>query len=326
VRDILAPNEALFRLLPGGKLISIVIVNWNSGKFLENCVLSLLKNAGGCEIIVVDNASADSSLQFIARTEADIKVLRNDRNMGFAAANNLGWRASKGSRILFLNPDIECLPESISRLSQQLAADHTVWAIGGHLVSPSGKSQAGFNVKAFPTVGRVVAEMLFLDEIWPAHLSFRRTASSQLAVDVDQPAAACLMVARTALEAVGGFDETFRPAWFEDVDLCRRIRDLGGRIQYHPAARFLHHGGHSLSQMTRERFLESFHTNQIRYFRKHHGRRSAGRVKRWIVVGLLLRSAVSIVRALAPRETRLSSARTFWKAARHIRKTLEDES
>jgi GT2 family glycosyltransferase len=170
--------------------------------------------------------------------------------------------------------------------------------------------------------------MLFLDEIWLASFRSRadRLAPSTFAVDVDQPAAACLMVTRTALEAVGGFDEAFRPAWFEDVDLCRRIRDQGGRIQYHPAARFRHQGGHSLSQLSRQGFLELFHTNQIRYFRKHHGPRTASRVKRWVVFGLLLRSVLSIARKPARDESRIASARTFWKAARRIGEIREGES
>jgi len=96
------------------------------------------------------------------------------------------------------------------------------------------------------------------------------------------------MVARTALDAIGGFDEIFSPAWFEDVDLCRRIRNQGGRIQYQPGARFIHHGGYSLRRMRRQDFLVLFHTNQIRYFNKHHGPRTASRVKRWVILGLLL--------------------------------------
>jgi GT2 family glycosyltransferase len=302
------------------KLISVVIVNWSSGQLLENCVRSLRKNAEDCEIVVVDNASIDSSLRFTVEGGAQIRILRNDRNIGFAAANNIGWRAGKGAFVLFLNPDTECLPGSVSRLAQALAADGAVWAVGGHLVGLSGESQTGFNVRTFPTVGRVAAEMLFLDEIWPGTWRPRagRAASGSSPLDVDQPAAACLMVTRAALETAQGFDEAFCPAWFEDVDLCRRIRDLGGRIQYHPEARFLHHGGHSLSLLSRRSFLESFHTNQIRYFLKHHGPRSAGRAKKWIVLGLLLRSALSFAFPPARGESRVSSAKAYWKAARHI--------
>lgn len=308
-------------------MASIVIVNWNSGSLLESCVRSLLRYAGGCQIIIVDNASEDSSLHFAEGIGGDLSILRNDRNAGFAAGNNLGWHACSGDVILFLNPDTECLPDSIERLEQTLQTDPAVWAVGGRLVAPSGKSRPAYHAHTFPSVGSVAAEMLLLDEIWPSHPWSRaiRTDSATPAVDVDQPAAACLMVTRTALESIGGFDEDFSPAWFEDVDLCRRIRNRGGRIQYQPGARFLHLGGHSLTRLSRQAFLEIFHTNQIRYFKKHHGLKTAAQVKKWIAAGLLLRSALSLARPLAPDLSRRAAAGVFWNAARYVQQLREVE-
>jgi N-acetylglucosaminyl-diphospho-decaprenol L-rhamnosyltransferase len=301
-------------------VISIVIVNWNSGSLLESCIRSLLKHAVGCETVIVDNASTDSSLKFAADIRGNIAILCNDRNVGFAAGNNLGWNACKGDMILFLNPDTECLPESIRCLEQTLKTDKAVWAVGGKLIDPSGKPQDQYSARSFPSVSSVAAEMMLLDEIWPSNPWSRttRTGEISMAMDVDQPAAACLMAKRAALEAVGGFDEDFRPAWFEDVDLCRRIRDRGGRIQYQPRALFLHHGGHSTAVLSRQDFLEIFHTNQIRYFRKHHGLGAATRVKRWILCGLMLRRTLSYVYPLVPGRSRSASARIFRNAARNI--------
>ncbi len=309
-------------------MISIVIVNWNSGALLENCIRSLLACSVECPIVIVDNASEDSSMNFLDKTGKDILVLRNSRNAGFAAANNLGWRKSKGDIVLFLNPDIECLPGSVRSLEQALTADPAIWAVGGRLISPSGRSQTGFNVRSFPTIGSVAAEMFFLDEIWPGnpwshsvHLK-----DSGRPVDVDQPAAACLMVLRSALEAIGGFDEAFYPAWFEDVDLCMRIRARGGRILFQPNARFLHHGGYTLGRISRQDFLESFHTNQIRYFRKHYGARAASRV-RWIVsLGLFLRSGLSLLHSPHAEMSRAAASRSFRNAARRIYRLCEEVS
>jgi len=305
-----------------GAKAAVVVVNWNSGDFLSRCVYSLLRNAEGRQIIVVDNASEDSSLQFLPSLSSNVTLVRNRENVGFAAANNLGWRASKEAFILFLNPDTECFPGSVGRLEQTLIDDKTIWAAGGRLISPSGQTQFGFNVRCFPTLGSVVAEMLLIDEIWKGNPWTRHNpipvTDNSSVIDVDQPAAACLMTSRAALEAVGGFDETFRPAWFEDVDLCRRIRNLGGRIVYQPDARFLHQGGLSLRHITGEAFLECFHTNQIRYFAKHHGTRMAARVRNVISIGLLIRGALSLVHPLVHNASRADSARTFWKAARHI--------
>ncbi len=304
-------------------MVSIVIVNWNSGGFLERCVRSLLENAAGSEIVIVDNDSSDSSLRF-AEGIQKLRVLHNSSNLGFAAANNVGWRAATGARVLFLNPDTECYPESVNRLEQTLAVDDGIWAAGGQLVSLSGQPQTRYNAR-FPSPGSVAAEMLFIDEIWPSNpwSAPIRQDNSMREMDVDQPAAACLMVSRKALEKIDGFDEEFRPAWFEDVDLCRRIRSLGGRIRFQPQARFLHHGGYSLQQLSRLEFLEFFYRNQIRYFHKHHGSHAAKRVQRLISMGLFIRSAVSMIHSLAPGESRTASARTFWRVARQISKKAE---
>jgi N-acetylglucosaminyl-diphospho-decaprenol L-rhamnosyltransferase len=301
-------------------VVSIVIVNWNSGSLLESCIRSLLRYAGECQIVIVDNASEDSSLHCAEKIGGGLSILRNDRNAGFAAGTNLGWRACRGDVILFLNPDTECLPDSINRLEQTLKTDRAVWAVGGRLVARSGSSRAAYNAYTFPSIGSVAAEMLLLDEIWPSHPWSRalRPDSATVAIDVDQPAAACLMVTRTALESIGGFDEDFSPAWFEDVDLCRRIRNGGGRIQYHPGARFLHLGGYSLNHLSRQAFLETFHTNQIRYFKKHHGLKTAARVKKWIAAGLLLRSVLSFAHPLIPNMSRRAAAGVFWNAGRSV--------
>jgi GT2 family glycosyltransferase len=127
------------------------------------------------------------------------------------------------------------------------------------------------------------------------------------------------MVRRRVLADLGGFDESFHPAWFEDVDLCRRIRDAGGRIVYEPSAEFLHHGGASLKHLARERFLQYYHGNQLRYFLKHHGPGDEARVRRLVWWGMLLRAGVSLLRPVVPNASRAASARTFWRTAQHFR-------
>jgi len=296
---------------------------------LENCVRSLLQHAEGCELVVVDNASEDGSVDFADQLTHPPTVLRNDKNLGFAAANNLGWRFSKGELVLFLNPDTECRRGSVEALAGLFAESPSIWAAGGKLLHSSGEHQAGFNVRAFPSVGSIAAEMLMLDEIWPQNpwsRRYRMTDSDfQTKRDVDQPAAACLMVRRNVLEALDGFDEGFHPAWYEDVDLCRRIRKAGGRILFQPDARFVHHGGVSLSRLRPEEFLKYYHTNQLRYFAKHHGERAARRVRRFAVAGLYLRALLSWI-GISPRIAgRAAPARAFREVARHLLKTRGGE-
>ncbi len=302
-------------------MISVVVVNWNSGPLLAGCVSSILRHAPHCEVVIIDNNSTDSSLEFVAGLPVQPVIVRNRQNLGFAAACNQGWRSSKGDTLLFLNPDAECLPGAVDRLSKSLELEAGTWAAGGCLQDRSGNRQPGFNVRSFPTVGAVAAEMLLLDEIWP-----RNPWSSRYRMagwdhssrrDVDQPAAACLMVRRTALERIGGFDERFRPAWFEDVDLCKRIHDGGGRIVFEPDARFVHHGGVSLRSLSQEDFLRFYHTNQVLYFEKHHGSGTARRVRRLVITGLYLRSLIACVSPLRGMRAH-ASALAFRKAAKDL--------
>jgi len=301
-------------------MISIVVVNWNSGELLERCVHSLLRNAPDCEIVLIDNASHDPSLNFVEGVERELLVMRNSRNAGFAAANNQGWRAAHGDPILFLNPDAEAQPGSITALAQRIKGDPQMWAVGGRLLDDTESKETSASVRAFPSIAAVAAEMLLLDEVWPRNPWTRRYRMAEWnhdsARDVDQPAAACLMVRRSALESLGGFDEDFWPAWFEDVDLCRRIRTAGGRIGFEPRAIFSHHGAVSLGSLTAEEFMRFYYGNMIRYFMKHNGAKAAARVRRLIVAGLYLRACAAILRVPFPSRAGAKPPGAYWRVAR----------
>jgi len=303
-------------------MISVVVVNWNSGRFLEKCVVSLCNHAAECEMIVVDNASDDGSADFIASSDPGLIFIQNAENAGFAAANNAGWRRSRGDPILFLNPDVECTRDAIGQLERAILQETAFWACAGRLLPAAGARQTHDYVRRLPTVSSVAAEMLLLDEIWPGNpwtRRYRMTGEDFGRIrEVEQPAAACLMVRRSALECISGFDERFSPAWFEDVDLCKRIRDAGGKILLQPAARFFHHGGYSLNRLSYGKFLEHYHTNQIRYFAKNYGRRESRRVRGFVIAGMHLRAGISIFRSLLKGSTRAESFRVFRTAARHF--------
>ncbi len=306
-------------------MISVVIVNWNSGIRLEKCVASLLRCAPGCEIVIVDNASDDHSADFALAIRPSPVLVRNTTNLGFAAANNAGWRRSGGDFVLFLNPDVECTESAVDSLCQALARSPSFWACAGRLVPCSTSVRSESGLRRLPTVLSVAAEMLLLDKIWSRNPWTARygTQGEYLRGDreVEQPPAACIMFRRSALEAVDGFDEAFIPAWFEDVDLCKRIRDKGGRILFVPAAQFRHYGGYSLDKLPYAKFLEYYHSNQIRYFAKHHGAQSAGQVRRLVIAGMRLRAALSLLHPLVKGSTRAQSYQFFSSAARHFSET-----
>jgi N-acetylglucosaminyl-diphospho-decaprenol L-rhamnosyltransferase len=302
-------------------MISVVIVNWNSGDLLGRCLSALARFAPDCRAVVVDNASDDGSWQPAGGSE-DARLIRNAENRGFAAACNQGWRAVDGDPVLFLNPDTEACDAAIPGLAASLGRRQEAWAAAGQLVGPAGEPQKGFNVRRFPTIASVAADALLLEEIWPGNPWSRRLRMDDEALDsecdVEQPAAACLMVRRSALEALNGFDERFHPAWFEDVDICRRIHARGGRIRFVPEARFMHVGGSSLRRLPFGEFLWHFNRNRIRYFEKHHGEASAARVRRLLIAGMRLRALAASLGAAPGNTSKTEAAQAFRETARRL--------
>jgi N-acetylglucosaminyl-diphospho-decaprenol L-rhamnosyltransferase len=303
-------------------MISVVVVNWNAGTLLGGCIRSLREHAPDSEVVVVDNASADDSLREVAEWGAPVRLIRNTRNEGFAGGCNIGWRIATCASVLFLNPDAEATPGATAALERCLAEHGDAWAASGLLVSPDGLPQAGFNIRTFPNLASVAAEAFLLHRLWPSNpwTARHRMSTSDLRTprDVEQPAAACLVVRRAALERLGGFDEGFHPAWWEDVDLCRRIHSAGGKIRFEPAARFIHHGASSLRRLSLEDYLVAFHTNEQRYFAKHHGADAAAKVWALRIAGLRLRSALAFVGLRMAGLSRRESARRFARAARRL--------
>jgi GT2 family glycosyltransferase len=186
----------------------------------------------------------------------------------------------------------------VARLASVLDAAADCAAAGGSLVGDDGQPQHGFHVRRFPTLATWTADLWLIDRIWPGNPASRRyraedqTRGARLPVEVDQPAAACLMVRRDVFDAIGGMDERFHPAWFEDVDFCRRLRDAGHRILFVPDAAFVHTGGVAMRHLGLREFSRVFYRNMQRYARKHHGPLGLLASKALIVTGMLLRAAI----------------------------------
>jgi GT2 family glycosyltransferase len=137
----------------------------------------------------------------------------------------------------------------------------------------------------------------------------------QTAQEVDQPAGACLAVKRQAWETINGFDESFFPVWFEDVDFCRRLRDKEWKIVYCPDAIFLHAGGHSVNRLPFRDRQSYWYRNLLRYFRKHHSRYELAVLRVGIAIGLLLRALLSLV-GFGPAGTSITETlEAYWHVA-----------
>lgn len=279
--------------------VDIVLVSWNDRDHLARCLRSLAGADAG--LVVVDNASRDGSPDMVAREFPRVTLVRCAENTGFAGGVNRGVAASRSPFVLLLNTDTEIPPPAVERLVRTLAAHEDAGAVAGLLVDATNRPQSGFTVRRFPTVALLLVDLLLVDELWPSNPVTRRYRYADLRLDgetpveVDQPAAACLMVRRTAFDAIGGFDERFTPAWFEDVDFCRRLRAAGWRILLEPRARVIHDGGVAKRALGPEAFSRIWYRNLTRYVRKHHGVVGRAAVRIALSIGLPLRALAWLV-------------------------------
>jgi GT2 family glycosyltransferase len=237
-------------------------------------------------------------------------------NLGFAGGVNAGVAVARHEAVLLLNPDAEISADALRHMRHTLRSLPDVGAVGGCLVGEDGRPQRRFAVRRFPTLASWATDLLLIDDLWPGNPARRHYLAEDVPLDgiapieVEQPAAACLMVTRRALTHVGGLDERFQPAWFEDVDLCRRLRAAGFRVMYEPRALVRHEGGVSLRTLDRAQFARIWYRNMRRYAGKHHGRLANLLLRGLILAGMLLRTAVSSVRGdTAARATWLAVLR-----------------
>jgi N-acetylglucosaminyl-diphospho-decaprenol L-rhamnosyltransferase len=292
---------------------SVIIVTFNSAGSIEPCLRAFRRqdDRQQWERIVVDNASRDQTVAAVQSADPDARLIQNPRNFGFAAAANRGVQAAAAASeiLLLLNPDAVARPAALRELARALQSDDVV-AAGGLLLRADSQPDRGFVVRRFPTVASMAAEILLLNRLWPRNPLNRRYRCLDLdyaqAQDVDQPAGACLAVKRRAFESIGGFDESFFPVWFEDVDFCRRLR-AQGRIVYCPGAIFAHTGGHSVNKLPLADRQLFWYRNLLRYFRKHDTPSAVAVLRACIALGMALRSLAALV-GFSPRDSGVREA------------------
>jgi N-acetylglucosaminyl-diphospho-decaprenol L-rhamnosyltransferase len=254
---------------------SVAIVNWNAGNRLRVCVESLLATAPDARAVVVDNASVDGSIESLAQFSDRVGLVCNKVNRGLAAALNQAFAATSTHYVLALNPDVQVMPKAVEILERFLDTHPKAGAVGGYV-------NEKYLPRQFPTASRLIRENLGL-------LSRKPSAKSGGSASVDQPAAAALMIRRAAYEEAGGFDEQFFPAWYEDVDFCKRLKIAGWEIYFVPDARFHHEGGYSAEALGKKSFVQAYYHNQLRYTRKHLGPTASLAVRASMIAGMLAR-------------------------------------
>ncbi|HJX38738.1 MAG TPA: glycosyltransferase family 2 protein [Anaerolineae bacterium] len=265
--------------------LSVITVSYNTRELLRAClasVISTLRSTVDCELVVVDNASADGSAAMVREQFSGVRLVCNAENRGFAAASNQGLEQSLGRNLILLNPDTVVRTGALEGMSRVLEERADVGAVGPKLVFPDGGFQ--HSAFAFPTL-----PMIFLD-FFPLH---HRLLDSRLngryprewyergdPFPIDHPLGAALMVKRTVIDDVGLLDEGFF-MYCEEIDWCLRIKQAGWQILCDPQAEVVHHVGQSTGQFKDEMYVE-LHKSRYRLYEKHYGPLFR-RVARWLV-------------------------------------------
>jgi GT2 family glycosyltransferase len=271
--------------------ISIIIVNWNTEELLRQCLNSIFAYPfeRTIEVWVIDNSSVDDSIHMVKENFPQVKLKKNEKNLGFARANNQALRLSSGEFVLLLNPDTIVKPNAIEKLVKFLESTPKAGGAGSRLLNPDGSLQESAYPQ--PTLFREFWRMFHLDN-W---VHSARYPSDYWSLDqpikVDVLMGACLLIRREALDVVGFFDEEYF-IYSEEVDLCTRLNHAGWDLYWVPNAEVIHFGGQSTQQVAEEMFLRLYE-GKILYFRKHHSNLEVMLYKLILFIATLARLALT---------------------------------
>ena len=263
-----------------GARADVVVVTHNSRDHIRACVEPLSRSSE-LSVIVVDNDSRDGTLDALA--DLPVRPVQRRDNLGFSFACNVGWREGSSPVVVFLNPDATAEPAAILRLAELLEEDPGIGAVGPLLHDEHG---IHLSQRRFPTAAISFAAAFFLPRVWPATPwsvdvgnkdAYRRSGSP------DWVSGACIALRRDVLEQLGGFDERFF-MYYEDMDLCRRVRNRGLDVRFEPSVSVTHIGAASAP---RARLVPVMTESRLLYADKHRGPR-----------GLFTERAATIVHGL----------------------------
>jgi GT2 family glycosyltransferase len=241
-------------LTPGA---ACIVVNWNGGDDLAACLASLfVQTAAPDEVVLADNGSTDGSAAAAAARFPSVRRLDLPHNPGFGGAVNAAASTTSADLLVVLNPDVVLAPDWLATVASAFAADPRLGVAGAKLLFPDGRVQhAG---------GRVIRPLMLADH---RHYGSADTADERDPIDVDYVTGAAIAIRRAAFAAVGGFDEHFF-LYFEETDLCARVRAAGWRVRYLPLARAVHKES-AVTGRESAAYYGNYHRGRIRYALKH---------------------------------------------------------
>jgi len=255
------------------KILSIIIVNYNTGILLQKCLNSIKKTCRNknYKIFVIDNNSSDNSCEIISNYKGlNIHLIKNNENKGFPTANNQALKFVKSDFVLLLNPDTELTSKAIENIINYLSNNLQVGIVGPKILYPNGKLQ---NTPIFfPNIFDILFGKFFLYKLFPKSKIFNRTGISSYdykeSKEVDAISGCFLLFRKKVYDEIGGLDKNL--FFMEDIDFCKRAKNKGWKVVYFPSSKIYHYNGGS-SKNNRYSVVYFGRKSKILYFRKYYG-------------------------------------------------------
>ena len=305
--------------------LSVVILNWNVRDLLRQCLESVVRDDGPAnrhqplftEIIVVDNASSDGSVEMVRAEFPAVRLIVNAANRGYPGGNNDGIAAAQGRYVLILNPDTQVVGDALSALVAYADGHPDVGVVAPQLLNTDGSVQS--SRRRFPTMMTALFESTWLQSVAPRGVLryyYMLDRTDDETQQVDWAVGACLLVRREVIDQVGTLDEGFF-MYSEEMDWCRRIKQAGWKIVYLPTAQVIHHMGKSSDQVMAQRHIY-FQTSKVRYFRKHHGKWAAALLRMALLAMYVWQLVLEAVKGLIGSKPTLrrERVRAYWQVLR----------
>jgi GT2 family glycosyltransferase len=251
-------------------MVTIVMVSYNTQELTVQAITTLMQNCSfPLEIIVVDNASTDETVETVRNSFPDVKLVQNQQNFGFGLANNQGFKLATNDLVLLLNTDAFIKPGCIEKLVETIHSDAKIGVVGPRILNEDGTLQP--SVHPFPGPLRAVLEYWWLERLFPSgtRLGSYRNWSYSVQSDVPWLIGACMLVRKSVIDETAGFSKEFF-MYAEETDWQKRISDSGWRIVFTPKAECIHLGGASGGIADLKVRSEFFRSQDI-YLHKHSG-------------------------------------------------------
>lgn len=252
--------------------VSVIIVSWNVADLLRDCLNSVYENSANLllEVIVVDSASHDDTVQMVKTHFPQVIVSAQSENVGFTRGNNIGLEMAQGRYVFLLNPDTVILGDSIGQMVAYLDAHPQVGIIGPHTLNTDMTHQS--TRRRFPTIGVAFVEYTYLQNFAPQKILdqyYMNDIADDAVADVDWVQGSALMARYAVYEQIGGLDTDYIMFW-EEVDWCKRAKLAGWGVVYLGTAKIIHHGGKSTEQVGARKHIH-FQQSKLHYYKKFFG-------------------------------------------------------